>query len=199
MIAADTLVVYGNTCRYQDVDRVMRINRNTILGGGRDFADVQAVVRTISHKIIEDHCFQDGHHLSPKSLHSWLTRLLYNRRNKRDKLDVDLVIGGMTPNNKPYLGYVDSRGTALTSDVVTTGFSRVLVEPLIRERQPRHRPFTYVEAVNALRECMKVLFYRDTRSIEYYTIGVCSRDECKIKGPFKAKTCWKIAELNTGF
>lgn len=199
MMAADTLVLYGTTCRYQDVDRIIRINRNTMLGGGRDFADVQSVVRTIGQRVIEDHCYQDGHELSPQSLHTWMTRLLYSRRSRRDQLDVDLVIGGINPDGSPYLGYVDTRGTALTSEVVATGFSRVLVEPLIRDRKPRHRPFTYVEAVNTLRECMKVLFYRDTRSIEYYTIGVCSRYECRIKGPFKAKTCWKIAELNKGF
>ncbi|TDG39051.1 hypothetical protein AWZ03_014527 [Drosophila navojoa] len=198
MLAADTLVVYCNTCRYPEVDRLIRINRNTILGGGRDFPDVQSLLRQINDKVIEDFCYQDGHILSPKSLHTWLTRTLYSRRTRKKRLDVDLVIGGIE-NDQPYLGYVDSWGTAVTCDVITTGFSRKLVEPLIRDRQPLHRPFNYEEAFNTLAECMKVLFYRDCQSIEFYTIGVCSREECSIKGPFEAKTCWKIAEHNKGF
>lgn len=47
MIAADNLVSYGSLARYQDVQRVFKINEKTIIGAGGDFADFQSLKRSI--------------------------------------------------------------------------------------------------------------------------------------------------------
>lgn len=43
---------------------------------------------------IEDECLDDGHGYSPKSLFSWLTRVMYNRRSKFNPLWNVVAIGG---------------------------------------------------------------------------------------------------------
>ena len=43
----------------------------------------------------QDICLNDGYTLKPKSLYSWCTRVLYNRRTKFDPLWNRLVIGGV--------------------------------------------------------------------------------------------------------
>lgn len=47
IIAADNLVSYGNMARYQDVERVFKINDKTIIGVGGDYADFQYIKRFI--------------------------------------------------------------------------------------------------------------------------------------------------------
>ena len=55
--------------------------------------------------------WDDGNSLGPKEVHSYLTRVMYNRRNKFDPLWNSLVIGGVKKGPKgeeKYLGMVYS-------------------------------------------------------------------------------------------
>lgn len=53
-----------------------------------------------------DNMWDDGNSLGPKEVHSYLTRMMYNRRNKFDPLWNSLVLGGVK-NGQKYLGMVD--------------------------------------------------------------------------------------------
>lgn len=44
---------------------------------------------------IDDDCKDDGFQITPKSLYSWLTRVLYNKRSKFDPLWTTFVVGGI--------------------------------------------------------------------------------------------------------
>lgn len=53
--------------------------------------------------------WDDGNSLGPKEIHSYLTRVMYNRRNKFDPLWNSLVLGGVKKGPKgdeKYLGMV---------------------------------------------------------------------------------------------
>jgi len=50
--------------------------------------------------------WDDGNSFGPKEVHSYLTRVMYNRRNKFDPLWNALVLGGVK-NGQKYLGMVD--------------------------------------------------------------------------------------------
>ncbi|ALC47250.1 Prosbeta7, partial [Drosophila busckii] len=199
LVAADTLVSYGSLARYQNIDRVFKINDKILLGGGGDFADIQSIKRSIDQKMIEDQCCDDGVIMKPKALASWMTRVLYNRRSRMNPLYIDVVVGGVEENGTPFLGNVDLRGRAYDDYVVATGFARHLALPLVRERKPKDREFTFEEATNLIRECMKVLYYRDTRSIPQYTVGICTSGGCNVKGPFKVEENWTFAETVRGY
>lgn len=49
--------------------------------------------------------WDDGNSLGPKEVHNYLTRLIYNRRNKFDPLWNSIVLGGVK-NGQKYLGMV---------------------------------------------------------------------------------------------
>ena len=49
--------------------------------------------------------WDDGNSLGPKEIHSYLTRVMYNRRNKFDPLWNTLVLGGVKKGQK-FLGVV---------------------------------------------------------------------------------------------
>ena len=58
---------------------------------------------------LSDHMWDDGNSLGPKEIHSYLTRVMYNRRNKFDPLWNTLVLGGVKKGPKgdeKYLGMV---------------------------------------------------------------------------------------------
>lgn len=53
-----------------------------------------------------DNMWDDGNSFGPKEVHSYLTRMMYNRRNKFDPLWNSLILGGVKKGQK-YLGMVD--------------------------------------------------------------------------------------------
>lgn len=52
-----------------------------------------------------DNMWDDGNSLGPKEVHSYLTRVMYNRRNKFNPLWNSLILGGVKNGHK-YLGMV---------------------------------------------------------------------------------------------
>ncbi|EDV34045.1 uncharacterized protein Dana_GF20703 [Drosophila ananassae] len=199
MIAADTMVSYGSLSRYQSIDRVFKINEKILLGGGDDFADIQSIKRTIDQKMIADQCRADEIEMKPTELAMWLTRVLYNRRTRMNPLFIDVVVGGVNAEGKPFLGNVDLRGRFYEDFVVATGFARHLAIPLVRESKPAGREFTAEEASNLIRKCMEVLYYRDTRNTSKYTVGVCTPSGSVVEGPYKVDENWSFASTIKGY
>lgn len=52
-----------------------------------------------------DNMWDDGNSFGPKEVHNYLTRVMYNRRNKFNPLWNSLVLGGVK-NGQKYLGTV---------------------------------------------------------------------------------------------
>lgn len=146
MIAADTLVSYGSLARYQDVQRVFKVNEKTIMGAGGDFADFQSLKRTIDQKMVEDMYHGDDIDMRPRALYNWLTRVMYNRRSRMNPLWLEMVVGGIDTNGLPFLGHVDLRGRSYQDDVVATGFGKHLALPLVREHQLEGQKLTQQRA-----------------------------------------------------
>lgn len=57
---------------------------------------------------LNDNMWDDGNSLGPKEVHNYLTRVMYNRRNKFNPLWNTLVLGGVK-NGESYLGMVRLR------------------------------------------------------------------------------------------
>src|SRR5690606_16534903 len=93
VIAADTLGSWGKMARFRNCERIIRVNDQTILGCGGDFADFQFLKSHIEQKVIDDESSSDGFVMKPRSLFSWLTRVLYNRRSRFDPLWSTYVVG----------------------------------------------------------------------------------------------------------
>lgn len=64
------------------------------------------------------------------------------------------------------LGYVDLLGTTYTSPTIATGFGAYLAQPLLRKAtESRTTLISKEEARQVLEDCLRVLFYRDARSV----------------------------------
>lgn len=66
-------------------------------------------------------------------------------------------------NNCSTLGLCDHRGTQYESNTIASGYGGYLAQPLLRKAYKDD--LTRDEAKEILETCMKVLFYRDARTI----------------------------------
>ncbi|XP_011312177.1 proteasome subunit beta type-4 [Fopius arisanus] len=195
MIAADILASYGSLARYRNVERIIKVNDNIILGAGGDYADYQYLKNMIDQKILEEQCLDDGFTLKPKSLHCWLTRVLYNQRSKFDPLWNNFIIAGFD-NGKPFMGTVDKLGTAFVDPVIATGYGAYMASPLLHKKYDENPEMTEEEASQLIHQCMDVLYLRDGRSFPKYQLGIITKEKgIEIKGPIEVKGHWAIAGM----
>ncbi|PSN47440.1 Proteasome subunit beta type-4 [Blattella germanica] len=198
VIAADILGSYGSLARFRECPRVMKVNDNIILGAGGDYADFQYLKDVIQQKILEEECLDDGFILKPKSLHCWLTRVLYNRRSKYDPLWNNFIVGGLQ-DGEPFLGTVDKLGTAYLDRHIATGFGAYLALPLMREESEKNPNMTEKDAQRMLIKCLQVLYYRDARSFHKYQIATLTKDGVHVEGPLSIDQNWDIAHSVRGY
>ena len=71
---------------------------------------------------------------------------------------------------------VDQIGTAFEADFTATGFGKHMAVPQMREHWKPD--MTEGEARNLLEECMRVLFYRDCRTIN--RVSSCAKDRLAV-------------------
>ena len=65
-----------------------------------------------------------------------------------------------------FLAYVDLLGTTYSASTLATGFGGHLAQPLLRSAvEGREDTLTEEEALAIIENSMKVLFYRDARSL----------------------------------
>ena len=88
---------------------------------------------------------------------------MYNRRSKMKPLFNSLVVAGVNANGTSHLGITDQVGTSYTGDVLATGYGAYIALPLLRQHWVEN--MTRDDALKLLEECMRVLFYRDARTI----------------------------------
>lgn len=199
IIAADTLVSYGSLARFKSCERVKVVNNNTVVAATGDYADYQFLTRLIEQKQIEERQWNDGLQLYPAALHSWITRVAYNKRSKFEPLWCSWVVGGLQPNEstgklEPFLGFVDKLGTSYKSNVIATGFGQYLATPLFRELTDNvDRLPTEEEARRLVTKCMEVLYYRDARSLPKYQLIVVKADGVHQESQVEFKGDWQIA------
>ena len=152
---------------------------------------------------LSDHMWDDGNSLGPKEIHSYLTRVMYNRRNKFDPLWNTLVLGGVKKGPKgdeKYLGMVwsvfkwiaSSYSLALICQHLAPNSWPVQVNMIGTHFEENHvatgfgnhlaipilraewrEDMTFEEAVKLTEKCLLVLLYRDRSSINKFQVTTC--------------------------
>jgi len=115
-----------------------------------------------------------------------------------------LLVAGLDEEDKPFLASADLLGTTFSSPTLATGFGAHLAQPLLRRLMPNDeasvKDVTKEQAIAAVKECMKVLFYRDARSIDRYSIAVVTKDGVDLKEDEKLENqSWAFADQIRGY
>ncbi|KAK6179941.1 hypothetical protein SNE40_012186 [Patella caerulea] len=198
VIAADMLGSYGSLARFRNISRLSKINDSTVIGCGGDYADFQFLSSVIEQRVIDEECLNDGFGFTPKSMFSWLTRVLYNRRSKFNPLWNVYVVAGYQ-DEQPFLGYVDKIGVAYEAPAISSGFGSHIALPILREEMEKNTNMNENEAIALVQRCMKLLYYRDARSLNKYQYAVITKTGAAIHGPVVPETNWEIAHLIQGY
>jgi len=198
MLAGDMLGSYGSLAKFRSIERIIKVNESTILGATGDIADFQHLKAIIEQKVIDEECADDGFTTKPKALHTWLTRVLYNRRSKFDPLWNTFLVAGME-DGEPFLGCVDKIGTAFRDNKIATGYGAHIALPLMREALEKKPQMSKEEVRALLINCLRVLFYRDCRALNKHQIATVTAEGVTIENNIELDTNWNMAHMVQGY
>lgn len=191
-----------------------------MVGFGGDVSDMQFLDRHLQELAIDEAYEHDpssagggddsgsanappGTTLNAANLHKYLQKLMYRRRSDFDPLWNQILVAGLDGARQPFLASVDLRGTAFTSPSLATGFGAALAQPIMRRYAATDDDAAKLsrdQAVAVVKECMKVLFYRDARSLDRYSIAVVTKDGVELSEDEQLeKQSWAFAERIRGY
>ncbi|CUA75795.1 20S proteasome subunit beta 7 [Rhizoctonia solani] len=199
MLAADNLGSYGSLARFKDMKRLHPVGNYTVIAAGGDMGDFQFIQHELDNLIIEEDDEEDGHTLGPREIYEYLSRVMYARRSKFDPLWNAMIVGGYK-DGQSFMGYVDLLGTTYSASTISTGYGSMIAIPLLRKAvEGRETTLTEEEGKELLIECMKVLFYRDARSLNKFQIATITEQGINISESIEAQTEWAFADKIRGY
>lgn len=209
VMAADTVGSYGSLMRFNNIERLVKVGSETVVGISGDISDMQHIHHMLDELENTEEVYDSdgGHNLRAPNVHEYLSRVMYHRRNKMDPLWNAIVVGGFNDDRTPFLRYVDLLGVTYGSSTLATGFGNHLAIPLLRRLIPSDPDYVNVleeEARNAVMDCMRVLFYRDARSLDNFSVVTIKNDGQNVDFAFDKKVqitnqSWKFAKDIRGY
>lgn len=177
---------------------MVNLGDKTLLGTSGDMSDFQHITRLLHQYHVTEQCHDDGHSMTPRQWFTALAAVLYKRRTDGNPLWTGNVLAGFEPQSgELFLGSCDLLGTQFESDSIATGFGSHLAQPLLREAldqaKAREQPLSEAEAVALIERCMRVLYYRDARSLDKIQIAKVTRAGVTISEPYIIDSDWSIA------
>lgn len=153
--------------------------------------------------IRENYSTYGEHTLNAKNLHTYLSKVLYKRRTDFNPLWNHLLVAGFDTEGTPFLSSADLLGNTFSAPSMATGFGAHLAIPILRRLFPEEMPLEQIEkeqAVDAVKQCLNVLFYRDARSWDTYSIAVVTKEGVDLKETEKLEQqSWGFAEKVKGY
>lgn len=199
-VASDVGGYYGKMLRFRSVDRFIKVNDKTLLLGSGDYSDFQYIKDIVEQRSISEQILNDDYLMDARSLHSWLTRVMYNRRSKLDPLWNNLMVAGIDHDNKPFIGNVDSLGLSYEENIVASGLGLYIAVPMMRAAvEAKGGPLDKASAIELLKKCLEVLFYRDCLSYDKVKIATITSDGIEISDEIRLNSNWDWATTVQGF
>ena len=165
---------------------------------------MQYLDRLLTSLDVKENYSSIGHTMNAKNLHTYLSKVMYKRRSDINPLWNQMLVAGLDEDDKPFLSSVDLLGTTFSAPTLATGFGAHLAQPLLRklaDEESQVPNVTREQAIDAVKECMKVLFYRDARSLDKYSIAVITKEggvELKENEQLEGQS-WAFAETIRGY
>jgi len=191
LLAADTLGSYGSLARFRQISRLHALG-DVLIGASGDLSDDQFILKDLEALRVREFAEEDGMALDAREIWSYMTRWMYNRRNKFDPLYNQLVLAGCR-DGKPFLAMVDLHGTSFEDNTIATGYGGYLARPLLRNAwDEKNGNLTKDEAQKVVEESMRVLFYRDCRTINKIQFATVTQKGVSISEPRELSTMWEF-------
>ena len=158
---------YGSSLSLtKSFERIKVLNERTLIGYSGEYSDMQETSRILDELILEDQLETNKNGaMGPVELGHYLSHLHYGQRNKLDPYLNSAIVGGIDFNGDIVLMQVDPFGTFLSGNYFTTAFANYFACSLLRNEYPKNpNDLTKEQAINLLKKCFEVLFYRDSKA-----------------------------------
>ncbi len=166
------------------------VNSTTIIGFTGELSDFDYIMTLLNELSTTDFCEDDGKELSPMEIHSYLTRVMYNRRNKFDPLWNSLVVAGVK-NGRIFLGMVGMIGQHYEDSHIAAGFGNHVARPLFREKHSDD--MSEEDARTLMESCLKACVMRDKSMMNKFQIAKVEEGKApEISEPFSVATEWNL-------
>ncbi|ORZ40385.1 nucleophile aminohydrolase [Catenaria anguillulae PL171] len=199
IMATDCLASYGSLARFRNMERMTPVGQHTIVGASGDVSDFSYIKHQLDQLMIDEYESADGHTLGPRNVYEYLHRVMYHRRSQFNFLWNTLLVGGIKDGEK-FLGCVDMKGVTYTSPTIATGFGAYLAQPILRKAvEGREDQIDEAEARKIMDKVMRVLFYRDARSLNKIQVSVVTEKGVDVSEPRTLQTEWAFAESISGY
>ncbi len=149
---------------------------------------------------MDEYTTQDGHRLAPWHYHHYIAEKMYQRRTEMDPLWNSHIVGGVRQGRK-FLGYADLVGTRYEAPSIATGFGGYLAQPLLRkalEESGGPENLSLDDARRILESCMRVLYYRDARSLNKIQMANITEQGVQLTQPYIIDSDWSISKYVSG-
>jgi len=90
----------------------------------------------------------------------------------------------------------DLQGTSYQDSTIATGYGNHIARPLLRKYFKGDMSFEEAKAL--LETCMRVLFYRDARTINRIQIATITGKGAEISEPYELSTDWSAGHFTYG-
>lgn len=140
---------------------------------------MQYIDRMLNALDVRESYNSEGNSMDAKNLHTYLAKVMYQRRSDVNPLWNAILVAGLDGDGKPFLSSVDLLGTTFSAPTLATGYGAHLAQPLLRkvvDDEAKVSEVTRERAEEAIKEALKVLFYRDARSMDRYSIAVVTKE-----------------------
>ncbi|KEG11441.1 proteasome beta 7 subunit [Trypanosoma grayi] len=189
LLACDTLLSYGSLAKWPNIPRIKPLGAHSAIVATGDYADFQETVSMIESHVNRQQMYGGGA-LTPREIFCYLHRNVYHKRNQFEPCLCQFVVVGCR-NGEPFLGGVDDVGTQWTDDCVATGYAAHMALPLLRQALEKPGGLSREEAMAVVKDCLRVLFYRECRAINKFQIADATNDGVMIGEPFEVETKWE--------
>lgn len=100
-------------------------------------------------------------------------------------------------NLVPFIGVIDSRGVAFETKAFANGLGNFILNEMLQTTvRARDYKLSKEEAVNLLRDCIKIMVHRDCSAIGEYDISAIDAKGIETMKPEKHAGNWEIAHYD---
>ena len=190
MVAADTAISYGGMRKVKDARRIEKLNDHCVFACSGEMADFQELIKQLNLMNERDEIAQDGaSFLAPRDYYNFISNHNYQRRLKMNPLWVSTIVGGYN-NGEPFLGMTDLYGTKVEADYLLTGLSQHYCQVLMQNNW--REDMTEADARSVIEDCMRVMFYRDKKSLDNIQISTVTAAGVTMHDPYRIDSSWSL-------
>lgn len=190
LLASDMSITYGSMFRYSNVSHFVEVAPKIIIGATGEFADFQQLIDIIKNIILQEQCKHNGEFLTPSEVHTYIKRLMYQRRSKMQPFSCRVVVAGLNPDGSKFLACTDPYGASWETDYLGTGMGKYLQGLQVSEVANG----SFEDVKKGITEVFRAVNARTTIAngkVEFVTI---SQDGINRLEPEEISPSWEIVE-----